>query len=75
MDLHSEDRIVNALVDAPEGSLLIDWIIVAKYAERDSSTMLVQSCSETMDMVTQLGLAEAARDFAIRRLRGEMEPE
>lgn len=66
----TDDEKVNSLVDAPDGSILTSWIIVAQYADPNSATTVCSSTSDTMNPVTQLGLAEAARDFARRRYHG-----
>lgn len=60
---------VNDIIDPPDGSLLTGWILVAKYADQDNSTSIIQTSSETMDLVTHLGLAEAARFVAQNRLK------
>lgn len=68
----TESELVQELADNPEGGILTDWLLVAKYASADSTTVVVTAISDTMDMITHLGLAEATRETALSRVRGEL---
>ena len=75
MIIDDEDEAIHTIAEGPDDELITAWLLVAKYVGVDETTTIVQSCSDRMDMVTQLGLASAAHDFAKRRLRGEADDE
>ena len=73
MIIDDEDEAIHTIAEGPDDQLVAAWLLVAKYVGVDETTTIVQSCSDRMDIVTQLGLASAAHDFAKRRLRDDLD--
>ncbi len=67
----TEDEMVDAIVGKDDEAVLVGWILTAKYAMPDEATQIAHTTSDTMDLVTHLGLAESTRHSAQRRLHGD----
>lgn len=68
------DDHAKAILNEPSG-LLLHWTLTAKLADANDTTTVVTITDERMDMVTQLGLAEATRFTAVKRYRGDFDDE